>query len=361
MGGPGHRRVPVRIAINGFGRIGRCLLRAIQEQHLEDRVDVAIINSPGSPRILAHLLQYDSTYGTLPFEVTWEPDAIVSNGYRIPCISEPEASGVDWSAFRVDLVIDCSGKAKERDNAQAHIAHGAPRVLISAPSHDPDVTLIPGCNLDSYDPSKHRIVSMGSCTTNCLCPTLKVLSDSFGVRNGFATAIHSYTSDQRLLDGSHEDLRRARGAGQSLIPTKTGASQALASVLPELQGKIRCAAVRVPTPAVSLLDLTVVAEGEVDERRVNEAFTEASEGGLRGILAVSKHPLVSVDFKKDPHSSTIDALSTSTAGQMVRVLAWYDNEWAYALRLIDTALVMGGALREDSKPIPRLPKERVRR
>jgi glyceraldehyde 3-phosphate dehydrogenase len=342
----------VRIAINGFGRIGRCLLRALQEQNLETKVEVAVINSPGNPRTLAHLYKYDSTYGAAPFEVSWEPDAIVSRGHRIPCINEPNPSRIDWSAFRIDLVMDCSGHAKEREVALAHLAAGAPRVLVSAPSHDPDITLIPGCNLESYDPSKHRIVSMGSCTTNCLCPTLKVLHENFTVENGFATAIHSYTSDQRLLDGSHEDLRRARAAGQSLIPTKTGASLAVASALPELKGKIRCSAVRTPTASVSLLDLTVLAEKRVDEQGVNEAFLKASEGTLKEIIAVSKHPLVSVDYKKDPHSSTVDALSTSVSGRMIRTLAWYDNEWAYSLRLVDTALLMGG--RQESKPIPKV-------
>ncbi len=346
----------MRIAINGFGRIGRCLLRAIQERDQDLRIDVAAINSPGTPRTLAHLFKYDSTYGTLPYEVAWEPDAIVCRGQRIPCVSEVDQSRIDWSTFKVDLVIDCSGQTREREASQAHIAAGAPRVLVSAPSHNPDITLIPGCNLDSYNPLRHRIVSMGSCTLNCICPTLKVLLDNFGVENGFATAIHSYTSDQRLLDGSHEDLRRARAAGQSLIPTKTGASQALASVFPELKGRIRCAAVRAPTSTVSLLDLVVLVERNVDEQAVNEAFEQASKNVLRGIIAVSKDPLVSIDYKRDPHSSIIDALSTSTNGNLIRVLAWYDNEWAYSLRLLDTALLMCGAQRE--KPIPSIIRKR---
>jgi len=344
----------MRIAINGFGRIGRCLLRAIQERDVDHIIDVAAINSPGSPRTLAHLLKYDSTYGTLPYEVAWEPGAIICNGQRIPCFNELDNSRIDWSAFKVDLVIECSGQAKEREASQTHIRRGAPRVLVSAPSRDPDITLIPGCNLDSYNPLSHHIVSMGSCTLNCLCPTLKVLVSNFGVRSGFATAIHSYTSDQRLLDGSHEDLRRARAAGQSLIPTKTGASQALASIFPELKGKIRCSAVRVPTAAVSLLDLVVLVGKDVDDQTVNASFEEASRDELKGVLTVSKDPLVSIDYKKDPHSSTIDALSTSTNNSMIRVLAWYDNEWAYSLRLIDTALVMCGARKEYPKPIQSL-------
>jgi glyceraldehyde-3-phosphate dehydrogenase (NAD(P)+) (phosphorylating) len=345
----------MRIAINGFGRIGRCLLRAVEEE-TGSPIEVAVINSPSDPRILAHLLKYDSTYGTLPYDVGWKPDAILVRGTRIPCINEPDNSEIDWSAFNIDLLIDCSGQAKEREASIANIENGAPRVLISAPSHDPDITLIPGCNLDSFNPTKHRIVSMGSCTLNCICPTLKVLRDSFGVRNGFATAIHSYTSDQRLLDGSHDDLRRARAAGESLIPTKTGASQALSSVFPELKGKIQCAAIRTPTSTVSLLDLVVQSEKEVGEKTINEAFGLASISSLKGIVAVSDSPLVSIDYKKDPHSVTIDALSTSTTGNMVRVLAWYDNEWAYSLRLVDTALVMCRS--QNERPITKLISQR---
>lgn len=340
----------IRVAINGFGRIGRCLLRAINEENTDSGIEVAVINSPSDPRILAHLLKYDSTYGTLPYEVGWEPDSIVVRGQELPCINESNNALIDWSAFDIDLLMDCSGQAKERTTALANIENGAPRVLVSAPTHNPDITLIPGCNLDSYNPSKHRIVSMGSCTLNCICPTLLVLRDSFGVKSGFATAIHSYTSDQRLLDGSHEDLRRARAAGESLIPTKTGASQALSSIFPELKGKIHCAAVRVPTSTVSLLDLVVQTEKEVTEQAVNSAFESASRSRLNGIIAVSTSPLVSIDYKKDPHSSTIDALSTSTSGNMTRVLAWYDNEWGYSMRLIDTAKVMCGSPVEQAIP-----------
>jgi len=345
----------LRVGINGFGRIGRCLLRALYDRESRSDFEVSVINSPGSPRTLAHLLKYDSTYGVFPFDVTWKPDAIVCRDQRIPCISEPDPSEVDWSAFDVDLVIECSGQARDREVSQGHISSGAPRVLISAPSHDPDITLIPGCNLSSYNPSKHKIVSMGSCTLNCLCPTLKVLTSNFEVENGFATAIHSYTSDQRLLDGTHEDLRRARAAGQSLIPTKTGASQAISSIFPELRGKILCAAVRAPTSTVSLLDLVVQLDRDVTGQAVNDAFDHASQNDLRGILAVSKEPLVSIDYKKDPNSSTVDALSTSTVVNLVRVLAWYDNEWAYTLRLIDTALMIGRTSKAESRTISNLP------
>jgi glyceraldehyde 3-phosphate dehydrogenase len=355
---PSRVRKNLRAGINGFGRIGRSLLRALYERDSYSDLKISVINSPGSPRTLAHLLKYDSTYGTFPFDVTWEPDAIVCRGQRIPCISETDPSEIDWSAFDVDLVIECSGRAREREVSQGHISSGAPRVLISASSHEPDITLIPGCNVNAYNPSKHKIVSMGSCTSNCLCPIIKVLTSNFKVENGFATAIHSYTSDQRILDGTHEDLRRARAAGQSLIPTKTGASQALSSVFPELKGKIRCVAVRVPTSTVSLLDLVVQVERDVTGQIVNEAFAYASQNDLQGILAISKEPLVSIDYRKDPHSSTVDALSTATSGHLIRVLAWYDNEWAYSLRLIDTALIMGRIWRGKSGTISSLPRIR---
>ncbi len=340
----------IRVAINGFGRIGRCLLRAINEDENGSQLEVAVVNSPGDPRILAHLLKYDSTYGTLPYDVEWEPDAVIVRGERIPCINESDNSVIDWSTFDINLLIDCSGQAKERSTSLTNIENGAPRVLISAPTHHPDITIIPGCNLDSFDQNGHKIVSMGSCTLNCICPTLMVLRDNFGVRNGFATAIHSYTSDQRLLDGSHEDLRRARAAGSSLIPTKTGASQALSSIFPELKGKIHCAAVRVPTSTVSLLDLVVQTENVVKEQAVNSAFEEASKSGMRGIIGISNSPLVSIDYKKDPYSSTIDGLSTSTSGNMIRVLAWFDNEWAYSKRLIDTARIMCRTQNEPTIP-----------
>ncbi len=327
----------MRVAINGFGRIGRCFLRALLEHGQNNGLEIAAINSPSNPRTLAHLLKYDSTYGTLRMDVAWEPDTIRIGDYKIPCIDETDLSRVDWTAFNVDMVLETSGQATEGDTARLHLSSGAKRVLISAPSSDADITLIPGCNLEAYNPSEHRIVSMGSCTLNCLAPTLKVILEKFGVKNGFATAIHSFTNDQRLLDGSHEDLRRARAAGQSLIPTKTGASQALAHVLPELKGKMFCSAIRAPTSTVSLLDLVVQTEAETDEYSVNHAYGEASKNELKGILTTSSEPLVSIDHKKDPHSAIIDSLSTTSRGALVRVLAWYDNEWAYSLRLIETA------------------------
>ena len=299
-------------------------------------IQVGVINSPSPPRTLAHLLKYDSTYGTLPLDVSWDSEGITCAGKKIPCLSETKPSKVDWGKFEIDSVLESSGQRLQREELETFISNGARTVLVSAPSEEADVTLIPGCNLDSYDPSHHKIISMGSCTTNCLAVSLKVLDDNFGVTRGFATTVHSYTSDQRLLDGSHEDLRRARAAGQSLIPTRTGASQMIGKVLPRLKGEIICSAIRAPTATVSLLDLVVECGRELSRNEVNNAYELASTESLRGILAVSNEPLVSVDYKKNPHSAIVDGPSTGTNGSMVRVLAWYDNEWAYATRLIDT-------------------------
>lgn len=295
-----------------------------------------MINSTSPPRTLAHLLKYDSTYGTFPLDVGWDSEGITCAGKKIPCLSETNSSKISWKRFRVDAVLESTGQRLQCEDLETIISSGAHTVLVSAPSEEADITLIPGCNLESYDPSRHKVISMGSCTTNCLAITLKVLDDNFEVTRGFATTVHSYTSDQRLLDGSHEDLRRARAAGQSLIPTRTGASQTIGKVLPRLKGKITCSAIRAPTSTVSLLDLVVECGREVSRNEVNSVYERASTESLRGILDVSNEPLVSIDYKKDPHSSIIDGLSTGTNGSMIRVLAWYDNEWAYATRLIDT-------------------------
>jgi glyceraldehyde 3-phosphate dehydrogenase len=325
----------MRIAINGFGRIGRCFYRALLEDKNSD-LEVVVINSTSAPRTLAHLLKYDSTYGTLPLDIGWDSERITFAGNKIPCLNETRPAKIDWSRFEIDAVLESTGQPLQRDELQTYLSNGAGRVLISAPSEEADITLIPGCNMETYDPHHHRIISMGSCTTNCLATTLLVLNHDFRVTRGFATTVHSYTNDQRLLDGSHEDLRRARAAGQSLIPTRTGASQTIGKVLPSLKGKITCSAIRAPTTTVSLLDLVVQCERESSTNEVNNAYERAAAESLKGILAVSREPLVSVDYKKNPHSAVIDELSTGTNGSMVRVLAWYDNEWAYSMRLIDT-------------------------
>jgi len=299
-------------------------------------IEVAAINSTSAPRTLAHLLKYDSSYGTLLSDISWDSEAITVAERRIPCLSQTNASEIDWNSFEVDAVLESTGQRLQREDLNTYISNGAGRILISAPFEDADIILIPGCNLETYDPNLHRIISMGSCTTNCLAPCLEVLDGAFGVAHGFATTIHSYTSDQRLLDGSHEDLRRARAAGQSLIPTRTGATQTIGKILPRLKGKITCSAIRAPTATVSLLDLVVQCKKEVNRNEVNSVFQDASTGKLKGILAVSDEPLVSVDYKKNPHSAVIDGLSTGANGSMVRILAWYDNEWAYSMRLVET-------------------------
>ena len=323
----------MRVAVNGFGRIGRSFYRALLEENSSD-IEVSVINSTSPPRTLAHLLKYDSTYGTLPLDVGWDSEGIRCAGKKVQCLSETNPSKIDWGKFEVDAVLESTGQRLQREELETYLSNGAQTVLVSAPSEEADTTLIPGCNLDSYDPNHHKIISMGSCTTNCLALSLKVLDDNFGVTRGFATTVHSYTSDQRLLDGSHEDLRRARAAGQSLIPTRTGASQTIGKVLPRLKGKITCSAIRAPTSTVSLLDLVVECTKEVNRNDVNNAYDNASAESMKGILAVSNEPLVSIDYKKDPHSAIIDGLSTGTNGSMIRVLAWYDNEWEYAVRLI---------------------------
>jgi glyceraldehyde 3-phosphate dehydrogenase len=325
----------LRVAINGFGRIGRCFYRALLEQRDSD-IEIAAINSTSPPRTLAHLLKYDSSYGVLPFDVSWDSEEIVCAGEKVPCTNERRSTKIDWAKFDVDSVLESTGQRLQRGDLQSFLSNGARSVLVSAPSDAVDITLIPGCNLDSYDPRIHRIISMASCTTNCLGPSLKVLDDNFEVVHGFATTVHSYTSDQRLLDGSHEDLRRARTAGQSLIPTRTGASQTIDRIFPRLKGRISCSAIRAPTATVSLLDLVVQCNHELTSTEANQAYERAAAGELKGILTVSNEPLVSVDYKKNTHSAIIDGLSTGTNQDLIRVLAWYDNEWAYAMRLIDT-------------------------
>lgn len=302
----------------------------------DTNIEIAAINSTSPPRTLAHLLKYDSSYGILPFEVSSDLEGIICAGEKVPCITETRSSNIDWAKFHVDAVLESTGQHLQRKELEAFLSHGAGSVLVSAPSESVDTTLIPGCNLESYDPQIHKLISMASCTTNCLAPTLKVLDDNFRVQQGFATTIHSYTSDQRLLDGSHEDLRRARSASQSLIPTQTGANQTIDKILPRLGGRISCSAIRAPTASVSILDLVVRCNNELTSHEVNDACEQASTTSMKGILGITREPLVSVDYKKNSHSSIIDGLSTAARGDMVRVLAWYDNEWAYAMRLIDT-------------------------
>ncbi len=325
----------MRIAINGFGRIGRNVLRAsLHEENLE----FVAINDLTDAKTLAHLLKYDSLYGTLHEEVRAEGDSLIVGGRRIKVLCEKDPSNLPWKDMGIDLVMECTGLFTARDKASIHLERGAKRVVISAPAKEPDITLCMGVNEKDLDLERHRIISNASCTTNCTAPVAKVLLDSFGIRRGFMTTVHSYTNDQRILDLPHRDLRRARAAALSIIPTTTGAARAVGLVIPELKGKLDGIAVRVPTPTVSLVDLVVEVEKEVDRESVNKAMKEASETHLKGILEYCEDPCVSVDFKGNPHSAILDAPSTNVIdGKMVKILAWYDNEWGFSCRMRDLA------------------------
>ncbi len=324
----------VRIAINGFGRVGRCVVRAAQGTDVE----IVAINDITAPQTLAHLLQYDSIYGKCAAPVRSSDKSIFVGEHEIPVYAEPDPSTLPWRQLGADIVLECSGKFTNREGAEKHLAAGAKRVLISAPGKDADVTIAMGVNEDHFDPNRHRIVSNASCTTNCLAPVAKVLHQSFGIRRGWMTTTHAYTGDQVLLDRPHKDLRRARAAALSMIPTTTGAAKAVGLVLPELAGKLDGIAVRVPTAAVSLVDLSVELVAKTDAATINAALQDASRGSLRGILDVCDEPLVSQDFIANPHSAIVDAGSTKVLdGNFAKIFAWYDNEVGYSHRLIDLA------------------------
>lgn len=325
----------VKIAINGFGRIGRNLLRAAQGSSV---LDIVAINDLTDAATLAHLLKYDSVHGIFDAEVQVDGDTLLVDGHKIKVLSERSPDALPWKDLGVEIVIESTGLFTKRDAAAKHIEAGAKKVIISAPGKDMDLTLCMGINEQSYDPSQHQIVSNASCTTNCLAPVAKVLLEQFGIVKGLMTTIHSYTNDQRILDLPHGDLRRARAACLSMIPTSTGAAKAVSLVLPELVGKLDGMAVRVPTPNVSLVDLVVETEKETTAEEVNQALKLAAEGPLKGVLEVCQLPLVSSDFNGNPASSIVDALSTKViGGTMVKVLAWYDNEWGYSCRVLDLA------------------------
>ncbi len=323
----------VRVGINGFGSIGRRFFRAAEDQ--KDFVIVAI-NSIGDVKAQAHLLKYDSNYGRFNGTIATKDDKLVVNGREIQFFAEKDPSQIPWSKVGVDIVIESTGAFTKAEKARAHIdGGGARRVLISAPAQGEDITIVLGVNDHLYDPAKHRIISNASCTTNCLAPVAKVLLEDFGIESGLMTTVHSYTNDQRLLDLEHSDMRRARAAATNIIPSSTGAAKALHLVIPELKGKLNGMSLRVPTPVVSVVDLVVNTEQDVSKEAVNQAFKAAAEGPLKGILEYVDEPLVSGDFKGDPHSSIVDGLETMTLGdRMVKVLAWYDNEWGYANRLV---------------------------
>ncbi|MBS7619065.1 type I glyceraldehyde-3-phosphate dehydrogenase [Candidatus Bathyarchaeota archaeon] len=321
----------VRVGINGFGRIGRLLYRAILESDYD--VDVIAVNDVTTSKNLAHLLKYDSVHGKLLNDVMNKEGSIIVDGKEIKVLNELEPSKLPWRDLMVDIVVESTGRFTERSKAAKHVEAGAKKVLLSAAGKDVDVTIVPGINHDKYDPNKHEIVSLASCTTNCLAPIAKILNDEFEIESGLMTTIHAYTNDQRLLDLQHSDLRRARAAATNLIITTTGAASAIGLVLPELAGKLNGIAVRAPVSNVSLTDLIVTVKKATTVEQVNSVFKKASEGKLKEILAYTEEPLVSSDFIHDPHSAIVDGLSTMVEGNLVKVMAWYDNEWGYSNRL----------------------------
>ena len=335
----------IRIGINGFGRIGRNTLRAAKKLGMKD-LDFVAVNDLTDTKTLAHLLKYDSVHGRFPSEVVAEKDGLVVDGDSLRVLSEKDPAKLPWKDLGVDVVLESTGRFTDRDAAALHLAGGARKVIISAPAKKEDVTLVYGVNHQSYDPAKHHIISNASCTTNCLVPVVKVILDRFGFVNGFMTTVHSYTNDQQILDLPHKDLRRARAAALSIIPTTTGAAKATSLVLPELKGKIDGVSLRVPTPDVSVVALTCTVEKATTAEEVNNAFrAAAAKGPLKDILTVSDEPLVSVDYIGSLHSSTVDALSTNVVGgTLVNVTSWYDNEMGYSARCADLLRYVGERL-----------------
>ncbi|HCC68990.1 MAG TPA: type I glyceraldehyde-3-phosphate dehydrogenase [Nitrospiraceae bacterium] len=327
-----------RVAINGFGRIGRIFLRASLGK---PEIDIVAINDLTDAKTLAHLLKYDSVHGIFKADVDSKGDSIAVNGREIKVLAITEPSNLPWEELKVDVAIESTGRFTDRTDASKHIEAGAKWVIISAPAKEPDITVCLGVNEDSLDPSKHKIISNASCTTNCLAPVAKVIHKEFGIIRGLMTTIHSYTNDQRILDLPHKDLRRARAAALSMIPTTTGAAKAVGLVLPELKGKLDGMAIRVPTPNVSVVDLVAEISKDTNAEEVNGALKKAAEGPLKGIIQYSEEPLVSIDFNGNPHSAIVDATLTKVIeNRMVKVLAWYDNEWGYSLRLRDLIIYL---------------------
>jgi len=337
--------VAIRIGINGFGRIGRNTLRAAKKLGIKD-LDFVAVNDLTDTKTLAHLLKYDSVHGRFLGDVKAEKDALVVDGDSMRVLSEKDPARLPWKDLGVDVVLESTGRFTDRDAAALHLAGGAKKVIISAPAKKEDVTLVYGVNHQSYDPAKHHIISNASCTTNCLVPVVKVILDRFGFVNGFMTTVHSYTNDQQILDLPHKDLRRARAAALSIIPTTTGAAKATSLVLPELKGKIDGVSLRVPTPDVSVVALTCTVEKTTSADEVNNAFRAAAANGpLKEVLTVSDEPLVSVDYIGSLHSSTVDALSTNVVGgTLVNVTSWYDNEMGYSARCVDLLRYVGERL-----------------
>ncbi|MGI9090876.1 MAG: type I glyceraldehyde-3-phosphate dehydrogenase [Gemmatimonadaceae bacterium] len=334
----------IRVGINGFGRIGRQVLRAAKEQGVAD-LDFVAVNDLTDTKTLAHLFKYDSVHGTYPGDVCAGEGKILVDGDEIKVLSERDPAALPWRQLGVDVVLESTGHFTKADAARKHLSAGAKKVIISAPATDEDITIVMGINSDKYDPAKHDIISNASCTTNCLVPMVKVIRDAFGFKHASMVTIHSYTNDQQILDLPHKDLRRARAAAVSMIPTTTGAAKATSLVIPEVKGKIDGTAVRVPTPDVSLTELTVEVEQATTTEAVNAAFRQAAGGPLEGILAYADEPLVSVDYIGNPHSCILDSLNTNVIdGTMVKVSGWYDNEWGYASRCVDMIRFVGARL-----------------
>ena len=324
-----------RVAINGFGRIGRLFLKAILERHPE--VEIVAVNDLADPKMNAHLFKHDSNYGTYKGEVSSTADSIVIDGRAIKVVQERDPAKLQWKALDIDIVIESTGFFTDANKAKAHLDAGARYVIISAPAKNEDKTVVLGVNETEFDPEKHHIISNASCTTNGLAPVAKVLNDEFGIEKGFLTTIHSYTNSQRVLDVTSDDPRDARSAAENIVPHDTGAAKAVALVIPELKGKFTGMAFRVPTPTVSVVDFTATLKRDVTKDEVNQAFKRASEGSLKGIMAYSEELLVSSDFKGDEHSTIVSGSDTIVLGNMVKIVSWYDNEWGYACRLADIA------------------------
>ena len=333
----------IRVGINGFGRIGRQVVRAAKER--KSAIDFVAINDLTDTRTLAHLFKYDSVHGTYDGTVSHDADAVIISGDRIKVLKEKDPALLPWKDLGVDIVLESTGRFTKADDARKHIASGAKKVLISAPATGEDITIVRGVNHEQYDPKTHHIISNASCTTNCLAPMVKVIREAFGFRHGAMVTIHSYTNDQSILDLPHKDLRRARAAAISMIPTTTGAAKATALVIPEVKGKIDGIAIRVPTPDVSLTELTVEVERATTIADVNAAFKKAAEGSLKGILAYTEEELVSCDYIGNPHSTILDSKNTNVIdGTMVKVSGWYDNEWGYSSRCVDLLELIGKSL-----------------
>ena len=332
----------VKVGINGFGRIGRNFTRAVLAQGAD--IEIVAVNDLTDNKTLAHLLKYDSILGKLDEDVTYTEDSITVGGKTIKALEERDPAKLPWGKLGVDIVVESTGRFTDATAAKAHLDAGAKKVIISAPAKNEDATFVIGVNEQDYDPKNHDIISNASCTTNCLAPLAKVLNDEFGIVRGLMTTIHAYTADQNLQDGPHKDLRRARAAALNIVPTKTGAAQAVALVLPELKGKFDGYALRVPTPTGSVTDLTFEAEKPVTVESVNAAVKAAAEGPLKGVLAYTEDPIVSKDIETDPHSSIFDSGLTKVIGNQVKVVSWYDNEWGYSNRLVDLAKLVGSKL-----------------